>query len=68
MIKTTFTLKSSKSKCLTGKLSVPGDKSISIRSVMLASWGIGKSKITNLSKIYPHLENPQALQLAQPSW
>ncbi len=27
---------------------IDGDKSISIRTLMLASWGIGKSKITNL--------------------
>tara|TARA_B100000579_G_scaffold401055_1_gene383227 strand:- start:272 stop:538 length:267 start_codon:yes stop_codon:yes gene_type:complete len=37
-----------KIKNYNSKIIVDGDKSISIRSVMLASWGIGKSKITNL--------------------
>ena len=43
-----FTLKSSKSKCLDGNLSVPADKSISIRALILASYCIGKCKIFNL--------------------
>ena len=30
------------------KITVDGDKSISIRALMLASWGLGKSKIKNL--------------------
>ena len=43
-----FTLKSYKSKCLEGNLSVPSDKSISIRALILASYCIGKCKIFNL--------------------
>ena len=43
-----FTLKSYKSKCLKGNLSVPSDKSISIRAIILASYCIGKCKIFNL--------------------
>ena len=48
MIKNTFTLKSSKSKCLTGKLSVPSDKSISIRALLISSICFGNTKIFNL--------------------
>ena len=47
-MKYTFTLKSYKSKCLKGNLSVPSDKSISIRALILASYCIGKCKIFNL--------------------
>ena len=43
-----FTLKSYKSKCLEGNLSVPSDKSISIRALILASYCIGECKIFNL--------------------
>ena len=43
-----FTLKSYKSKCLAGNLSVPSDKSISIRALILASYCIGTCKIFNL--------------------
>ena len=48
MTKNTFTLKSSKSKCLTGKLSVPADKSISIRALLISSICFGNTKILNL--------------------
>ncbi len=48
MIKNTFTLKSLKSKCLKGKLSVPADKSISIRALLLSSICFGNTKISNL--------------------
>ena len=48
MIKNTFTLKSLKSKCLTGKLSVPADKSISIRALLLSSICFGNTRISNL--------------------
>ena len=48
MIKNTFTLKSLKSKCLNGKLSVPADKSISIRALLLSSICFGNTKISNL--------------------
>jgi 3-phosphoshikimate 1-carboxyvinyltransferase len=48
MIKNTFTLKSSKSKSLTGKLSVPSDKSISIRALLISSICFGNTKISNL--------------------
>ena len=48
MTKNTFTLKSSKSKCLTGKLSVPSDKSISIRALLISSICFGNTKISNL--------------------
>ena len=48
MIKNTFTLKSLKSKCLTGKLSVPADKSISIRALLVSSICFGNTKISNL--------------------
>lgn len=44
MIKT-ITLKSYKSKSLSGKISIPGDKSISIRAVIISSISYGKSKI-----------------------
>ena len=47
-MKYSFTLKSYKSKCLEGNLSVPSDKSISIRALILASYCIGKCKIFNL--------------------
>ena len=43
-----FTLKSYKSKCLEGNLTVPSDKSISIRALILASYCIGSCKIFNL--------------------
>ena len=48
LTKNTFTLKSSKSKCLTGKLSVPADKSISIRALLISSICFGNTKILNL--------------------
>ena len=48
MIKNTFTLKSLKSKCLTGKLSVPADKSISIRALLISSICLGNTRISNL--------------------
>ena len=48
MIKNTFTLKSLKSKCLKGKLSVPADKSISIRALLISSICFGNTKISNL--------------------
>tara|TARA_B100000035_G_scaffold10706_1_gene9072 strand:+ start:4716 stop:6035 length:1320 start_codon:yes stop_codon:yes gene_type:complete len=48
MIKNTFTLKSLKSKCLSGKLSVPADKSISIRALLISSICFGNTKISNL--------------------
>ena len=48
MTKNTFTLKSMKSKCLTGKLSVPADKSISIRALLISSICFGNTKISNL--------------------
>ena len=48
MTKNTFTLKSSKSKCLTGKLSVPADKSISIRALLISSICFGNTRILNL--------------------
>ena len=47
-MKYSFTLKSYKSKCLKGNLSIPSDKSISIRALILASYCIGKCKIFNL--------------------
>ncbi len=48
MNKNTFTLKSLKSKCLKGKLSVPADKSISIRALLISSICFGNTKIFNL--------------------
>ena len=48
MIKNTFTLKSLKSKCLKGKLSVPADKSISIRALLISSICFGNTRISNL--------------------
>ena len=48
MTKNTFTLKSLKSKCLVGKLSVPADKSISIRALLISSICFGNTKISNL--------------------
>ena len=48
MTKNIFTLKSSKSKSLTGKLSVPSDKSISIRALLISSICFGNTKISNL--------------------
>ena len=42
------TLKSSKSKCLNGIISVPGDKSISHRAIMLSSLCYGSVKIYGL--------------------
>jgi 3-phosphoshikimate 1-carboxyvinyltransferase len=47
-MKYSFTLKSYKSKCLEGNLTVPADKSISIRALILASYCIGSCKIFNL--------------------
>ncbi len=47
-MKYSFTLKSYKSKCLKGNLTVPADKSISIRALILASYCIGRCKIFNL--------------------
>ena len=48
MNKNTFTLKSLKSKCLKGKLSVPADKSISIRALLISSICFGNTRISNL--------------------
>ena len=50
MIKNTFTLKSLKSKCLSGKLSVPADKSISIRSLLIGAISQNISCIKNILK------------------
>ena len=47
-MKHSFTLKSYKSKCLEGNLTVPADKSISIRALILASYCVGSCKIFNL--------------------
>ena len=47
-MKNTITLKSLKSKSLIGKLSVPGDKSISLRALLISSVCLGNTKITNL--------------------
>ena len=47
-MKNTITLKSSKSKSLKGKLFIPGDKSISIRALLMSSICFGNSKISNL--------------------
>lgn len=47
MIKT-FTLKSYKSKSLSGNITIPGDKSISIRAVIIASISYGNTKIFGL--------------------
>ncbi|MEE2694838.1 MAG: 3-phosphoshikimate 1-carboxyvinyltransferase [Pseudomonadota bacterium] len=47
-MKKPFTLKSSKSKPLSGDLSVPSDKSISIRSLIISSLCIGNTKIFGL--------------------
>ena len=41
----TITLKSYKSKSLSGNISVPGDKSISIRAIIISSISYGESKI-----------------------
>ena len=49
-MKNSFTLKSNKSKSLKGILSVPGDKSISIRSLLISSICFGNSKIFNILK------------------
>ncbi len=47
-MKKTFTLKSSKSKPLNGIITVPSDKSISIRSLIISSTCIGNTKIFKL--------------------
>ncbi len=47
-MKKSFTLKSSKSKPLNGTITVPSDKSISIRSLIISSLCIGNTKIFNL--------------------
>ncbi len=47
-MKKSFTLKSSKSKPLNGIISVPSDKSISIRSLIISSLCIGNNKIFGL--------------------
>ena len=47
-MKKSFTLKSSKSKPLNGIISVPSDKSISIRSLIISSCCIGNTKVFNL--------------------
>ena len=47
MIKT-FTLKSYKSKSLSGNITIPGDKSISIRAVIIASISYGNTKVYGL--------------------
>ena len=46
-MKYSFTLKSYKSKCLEGNLSVPSDKSISIRSFLIGSIGNNISIVKN---------------------
>ena len=46
-MKKSFTLKSSKSKPLNGIISVPSDKSISIRSLIISSCSIGNTKVFN---------------------
>ena len=52
MTKNILTLKSLKSKCLTGKLSVPADKSISIRALLISSICFGNTKISNLLEFH----------------
>ena len=47
-MKKSFTLKSSKSKPLNGIITVPSDKSISIRSLIISSLCLGNTKIYNL--------------------
>ena len=47
-MKKTFTLKSTKCKCLKGIIHVPPDKSISIRALLVSSICFGNSKIKNL--------------------
>ncbi len=47
-MKKSFTLKSSKSKPLNGTITIPSDKSISIRSLIIGSLCIGNAKIFNL--------------------
>ena len=47
-MKYSFSHKSCKSKCLEGNLTVPADKSISIRALILASYCVGSCKIFNL--------------------
>jgi len=47
-MKNIITLKSSKSKSLSGNFSPPGDKSVSIRALLISSLCLGNSKITNL--------------------
>ncbi len=63
-MKNSFTLKSTKSKSLKGILSVPGDKSISIRSLLISSICFGNSKIFNILKsddIFSTLESLEHL-------
>ena len=48
MKKLTITLKSSKVNALNGKLFIPGDKSISIRALLMSSICFGNTKISNL--------------------
>ena len=48
MTKNILTLKSLKSKCLSGKLCVPADKSISIRALLISSICFGNVKVSNL--------------------
>ena len=47
-MKKLFTLKSLKSKSLSGIISVPSDKSISIRALIISSLCLGNSKVFNL--------------------
>ena len=47
-MKKTITLKSSKSKPLNGIITVPSDKSISIRSLIISSTCLGSTKVFNL--------------------
>ena len=47
-MKKSFTLKSSKSKPLNGTVTIPSDKSISIRSLIIGSLCIGNTKVFNL--------------------
>lgn len=62
-MKRSFTLKSSKSKCLNGNLNVPSDKSISIRALILTSYCVGTSKIYNLLDSDDVLNTLEALKL-----
>ncbi len=47
-MKKTITLKSSKSKPLNGTVTIPSDKSISIRSLIISSTCLGNTKVFKL--------------------